>query len=53
MELINTIIFEMGKGNFSFLILIVGVLQLIIMILNMVANIKTHKIKKEEHDNEI
>ena len=41
MSWINTIISEMGKGNFSFLILVVGILalavgtgQLIVMILN-------------------
>lgn len=31
-EFISTIFSEMLKGNFSFLILIVGVLQLIVMI---------------------
>lgn len=31
MEMIENIITEMGKGNFSFLILIVGILQLIAM----------------------
>ena len=30
--MIETIITEMGKGNFSFLILVVGVAQLITMI---------------------
>lgn len=34
MNLINVIIFEMTKGNFSFLILIVGIAQLIIMVKN-------------------
>lgn len=29
---IETIFIEMGKGNFSFLILIVGILQLVIML---------------------
>jgi len=33
MLLIQTIISEMGKGNFSFLILLVGVLQLIVMMI--------------------
>lgn len=28
----DVIISEMGKGNFSFLILVVGILQLIVMI---------------------
>ena len=32
--MIETICSEMGKGNFSFLILVVGVLQLIVMIRN-------------------
>ena len=31
--MIQTIISEMTKGNFSFLILVVGVLQLVVMIL--------------------
>lgn len=30
--MIETIITEMGKGNFSFLILIVGIVQAVIMI---------------------
>lgn len=30
--MIETIITEMGRGNFSFLILVVGVAQLIVMI---------------------
>lgn len=29
--MIHTIISEMGKGNFSFLILVVGVAQLVVM----------------------
>ena len=32
MEFIKTIVSEMAKGNFSFLILIVGLLQLLVMI---------------------
>lgn len=32
MEFIKTIVSEMTKGNFSFLILIVGLLQLLVMI---------------------
>lgn len=32
--MIETIVNEMGKGNFSFLILVVGVLQLVVMIKN-------------------
>ena len=32
--MIETIVNEMGKGNFSFLILVVGVLQLVVMIRN-------------------
>ena len=32
--MIETIVNEMGKGNFSFLILVVGVLQLIVMVWN-------------------
>jgi len=32
--MIETIVNEMRKGNFSFLILVVGVLQLIVMIRN-------------------
>lgn len=32
--MIETIVSEMGKGNFSFLILVVGVLQLVVMIKN-------------------
>lgn len=32
--MIETICSEMGKGNFSFLILVVGVLQLVVMIWN-------------------
>lgn len=32
--MIQTIIDEMGKGNFSFLILVVGVLQLVVMLRN-------------------
>lgn len=30
--MITTIIAEMGRGNFSFLILVIGILQLIVMI---------------------
>ena len=30
--LIRTIIAEMGRGNFSFLILVIGILQLIVML---------------------
>ena len=30
--MIGTIIEEMGRGNFSFLILIIGILQLIVML---------------------
>ena len=30
--MVETIIAEMGKGNFSFLILIVGIIQLAVMI---------------------
>jgi hypothetical protein len=30
--MIETIIAEMGRGNFSFLILLVGILQLIVML---------------------
>lgn len=32
-ELFNTIILEMNKDNFSFLILVVGIIQTILMIL--------------------
>ena len=32
MEWIETIIAEMGRGNFSFLILVVGIIQVVIMI---------------------
>ena len=32
--MIETIVNEMGKGNFSFLILVVGILQLVVMIRN-------------------
>lgn len=35
MEFINTIFNEMIKGNFSFAILIVGIAQLVVMIINM------------------
>lgn len=31
-EVIEVIIAEMGRGNFSFLILVIGILQLIIML---------------------
>ena len=31
----RTIVSEMGKGNFSFLILVVGVVQILIMIANL------------------
>ena len=31
-EVIEIIVSEMGKGNFSFLILIIGILQLIAML---------------------
>ena len=30
--MIETIIAEMGRGNFSFLILLVGIIQLIVML---------------------
>ena len=30
--MIRTIIEEMGRGNFSFLILLIGILQLIVML---------------------
>lgn len=33
-ELIETIVNEMGRGNFSFLILVVGVVQTVVMIRN-------------------
>ena len=33
-KLVKTIIDEMGKGNFSFLILVVGIAQLVAMIYN-------------------
>lgn len=32
----RTITTEMGKGNFSFLILVVGVVQIFIMIINLI-----------------
>ena len=32
MPLIQVIIAEMGRGNFSFLILVIGILQLIVML---------------------
>lgn len=31
-EVIEMIIAEMGRGNFSFLILVIGILQLIVML---------------------
>jgi hypothetical protein len=31
-DFIEVVLTEMGKGNFSFLILVVGILQLIVMI---------------------
>lgn len=31
MDFIEVVLTEMGKGNFSFLILVVGILQLIVM----------------------
>ena len=33
-DMIQTIISEMGNGNFSFLILVVGIAQLIVMVRN-------------------
>lgn len=36
-EFFNTIISEMNKGNFSFLILVVGIVQSIIMILSYIS----------------
>ena len=33
-DMIQTIVSEMGRGNFSFLILVVGILQLIAMLRN-------------------
>ena len=33
-DMIQTIVAEMGRGNFSFLILVVGILQLITMLRN-------------------
>lgn len=41
--MIQTIIDEMGKGNFSFLILVVGIVQLVVMFLNMKANRRKNK----------
>lgn len=34
MDFFNTIISEMIKGNFSFAILLVGIAQLVVMIIN-------------------
>lgn len=39
----QVIIDEMARGNFSFLILVVGVLQLVVMFLNMIKNGKEKK----------
>ena len=41
--MIETIVNEMGKGNFSFLILVVGILQLVVMIKNGRKNKDGHK----------
>ena len=32
MEFLNTVMVEMTKGNFSFAILVVGILQLVVML---------------------
>lgn len=45
--MIGTIITEMTKGNFSFLILVVGILQLVLMCMNYRL---TLSIKKDEED---
>lgn len=37
MEFWNTVFEEMTKGNFSFAILIVGVVQLVVMIINLIS----------------
>lgn len=42
-EFFKTVIIEMTKGNFSFLILVVGVIQIFLMI----ANLKVSKKKKD------
>lgn len=49
MEFIETIWNEMGKGNFSFLILLVGVAQLVIMCRNKYYN-KRHFQHTKQHD---
>lgn len=45
--MLQTIVDEMTKGNFSFLILVVGVLQLILMWKNYKI---ASKIEEDEHD---
>ena len=37
MEFWNTVFEEMTKGNFSFAILIVGMAQLVVMIINLIS----------------
>jgi hypothetical protein len=37
MEFWNTVFEEMAKGNFSFAILIVGVVQLVVMIISLIS----------------
>lgn len=44
MDFLNTILLEMTKGNFSFAILVVGIIQIVIMIIN----VRQNKIKKGE-----
>lgn len=47
MNFILTIISEMQKGNFSFLILIAAIVQIYFMVLNTKANQKTKNILKK------
>jgi len=42
MDFLNTILLEMTKGNFSFAILVVGIIQIVIMIIN----VRQNKIKR-------
>ena len=47
----QTIVEEAAKGNFSFFILVVGVIQTALMIWTLTLSIKNHNKNKETNDN--
>lgn len=47
MQFIETVVSEMGKGNFSFFILVVGIVQVIIMIENLKQTKKNNTLQEK------